>query len=302
MFNPPMVHSVAVGAVDDHQSQRVVAVARGDGAVAVYDVAAAAEGAKRGAKGVKAAAAGRRMPSGPPRESKHVECADDAEGVEGGGGDRGGGGASASGRLCIVTTELNGHAAAATHVYAPHLAAPGSRRFGGTVCRTKEVTEGVLEAAQGAHLSTSRSRTNARGGTQGALWRGGWRAARSRGSAAAGTWFPAATTRVCCCGTGRRRRSRCVSHCVSLTVSPTPHTFSHCVSLTVSPAVSHQEREAEGEAEVDGQDTERATSTPGVHTVAHGEKVNWLCTSADRSHAVFVADTSPQLSVYALAE
>lgn len=40
----------------------------------------------------------------------------------------------------------------------------------------------------------------------------------------------------------------------------------------------------------------------GFNVLLIGMRVNWLCTSADRSHAVFVADTSPQLSVYALAE
>lgn len=45
MFNPPLVHHLAAGpAAAPRPFGRLVAVARGDGAVGVYDVDAAAEG------------------------------------------------------------------------------------------------------------------------------------------------------------------------------------------------------------------------------------------------------------------
>jgi plastocyanin len=182
LFNPPMVHSIAVGGTDDHLSQRVVAVARGDGAVVVYDVAAAAStrsGARKGARRGEGTRAGK------------------------GGGC---GGASPSGRPRSVTAQLNGHAASATHV--------AFARFSG-----------------GRHLVS--------GGNDAQLVLWDWAAAAEAEAEA-----------------------------------------------------EQVENKAVGIAGVD---------LPGVQTVAHGDKVNWLCTSTDRSHAVFVADTSPQLSMYALA-
>jgi len=188
MFNPPMVHSVAVGAVDDHLSQRVVAVARGDGKVVVYDVAAAAATTTTRSGGRKGARGG-------------------GEGTRAGKGGRGGE-ARSSGRPRSVAAQHNGHAASATHV--------AFARFSG-----------------GRHLVS--------GGNDARLLLWDWAAAAEAAEAE---------------------------------------------------AEAVEDKAEEGIAGVD---------PPGVHTVAHGEKVNWLCTSTDHSHAVFVADTSPQLSVYALA-
>ncbi|KAK9844140.1 hypothetical protein WJX81_005669 [Elliptochloris bilobata] len=113
VFNPPLVHALAAGPAGAPRAiGRLVAVARGDGAIGVYDADAPAEGAvPRGQDANRRS----RATAG----SGHGEAAADRHALDGSAAaqpEQDAGGAAASGRLALLGAELGGHRRAASCV------------------------------------------------------------------------------------------------------------------------------------------------------------------------------------------
>ena len=112
MFNPPMVHCLAVPASEERQDAKLVAVARGDGAVSVYDgdwsaaAAAAGSSGRKGGKKPRVPPGAASSSSGSSSQAAEQRLAAQATPPAPGPG----------GRLCVLDAEAGGHTAAVSCV------------------------------------------------------------------------------------------------------------------------------------------------------------------------------------------